>query len=281
MECKDGDFLDKTGRKAHKDGARTGFFLQFWGMKNLRMAYTALTDRLLRAASIAAGTVVPGTCHVCGTALTADENRMCLQCLLDLPHTGAHLRKSTRITDRLARYTPVSRHASWFFYRREGKYAALIHDMKYHDMPAMGREMGRAFALEIKDSGFFDSIDLMLPVPLHWTRRLTRGYNQSREIALGVEAVTGICVANNVFAVRRHVSQTRQTGSSRTGNVDASLFGVRRPEELCGRHLLIVDDVVTTGATVDAVACAVWKATEATGRPAAISVLSLGLTSID
>lgn len=231
--------------------------------------------------SVLVDMVVPATCHVCGCSLTKAEKRLCLHCLLEMPRTMVHKRASTRITDRLARYTPESRHASWFFYRRGGAYSRLIHDIKYRDMPRMGRELGRLFAEEILPSGFFDGIDLIVPVPLHWTRRMERGYNQSRAIAQGVSQATGISVSKTVYALRRHQRQALQSGVERMSNVRADMFGLRRPEELAGRHILIIDDVITTGTTIDAVAGAIYQQTKAGGAPRAISVLSLGLTSND
>ena len=133
--------------------------------------------------------------------------------------------------------------------------------------------MGRLFAGELSRQGFFEGIDAIIPVPITRRRRWQRGYNQSLEIARGISEVTSLPILKN--AVRRtrfDQSQTKKKGWQRLENV-ADAFQLRQPEAINGRHLLLVDDIVTTGATIRACALELCKAGDVR-----ISVVSLGFT---
>ena len=168
---------------------------------------------------------------------------------------------------------PVERAAALFHYESHAETANIIYQLKYKDHPEIGPLMGRMVATELKKDGFFDGIDEIVPVPLTKERLHQRGYNQSEEIAKGVSEITGLPINNNV--VKRTVfmgSQTRRSRWDRQENVEYA-FKLTHGEAIAGKHLLIVDDVVTTGATI--IACA--KELVKTGN-VKISVLSLGLT---
>jgi ComF family protein len=226
----------------------------------------------------AVSTVLPSTCEICGRSLTASEHWLCLDCYLALPRTNVHRQSANRVSDRLLRYRPDVRVASWFFYRRQGQYAALIHSIKYNDRPSMGVYFGEQFARELLADNFFDGIDIMLPVPLHWTKLLRRGYNQSRKIAQGVQRVCNLPIGNNLYARHTHATQTRRTRDERMTNVQHDLFGVRNPAELVGKRVLIIDDVITTGSTIEACVSALTRAVPTIG---AVHILSLAMTEND
>ena len=145
--------------------------------------------------------------------------------------------------------------------------------MKYGNQPEMGEQMGRMAALEMNSSGFFEGIDFLLPVPLAPVRERQRGYNQSMEIARGIQEVTGIPICHD--ALRRISftdSQTQKDRRSRQENV-AKAFQLINADKISGKHLLLIDDVVTTGATLIACGQELQKA-----HPQCISLLSLGFT---
>lgn len=219
--------------------------------------------------------LVPRSCCVCGRRLVGDEAIMCLDCYLNMPRTGVHGDESDNdIMQRLASRTVlIERAASWFYYFSRGDYASIIHDAKYNGRRGVGRVAAMTFATEISDSGFFDGIDLLLPVPIHFFKKITRGYNQSLEIARGISRVTGIAIADNLKAARHHGSQTRRNAYQRWLN-SRGIYGVVRPDELEGKHVLIVDDVLTTGATLLACAEAIHEASPST----VISVMTLAAT---
>lgn len=226
----------------------------------------------------AVSAVLPSTCEICGRSLTASEHWLCLDCYFAVPRTNVHHMPSNRVTDRMLRYYPDCRLASWFYYRRRSDYAALIHSIKYRDRPNMGRCFGEMFAKELSAEAFFDGIDIILPVPLHWTKYIWRGYNQSRKIAEGVRAVSGITIGDQLYARHMHATQTRRSQAERMTNVQHNLFAVRHPEQLSGKRVLLIDDVITTGSTIEACVYAIKRdAPGVTG----IDLLSLGLTESD
>lgn len=167
---------------------------------------------------------------------------------------------------------------SWFVYNHEHPSHRLIHDIKYHDRRFLGNRLGREFAREVMAHGDMADtpVDIILPIPLHWTKFLSRGYNQAREIALGFAEVVGAEVGSNLYARRAHRTQTRRTSVERNDNV-AGIFGVRCPHDLDGRHIAVLDDVITTGATITAA----MRAILAVSSPASLTAISLCNTRLD
>lgn len=205
---------------------------------NLRFAIDALVSLFL-----------PSECHLCGRPLPATRRFLCTDCLVSLPLSGYDPATSP-LTDRLLSLGASSgKGTAWLRYRPGNAAATLIHDFKYRGFSFLARSLGREAATSLELTGFFDDIDLIVPVPLHFTRRIKRGYNQAEMIACGVADVTGIPVSDALRAVRPHGSQTKLSGTSRAANVKG-VFRVSRPEILTGKRILLVDDVFTTGATL-------------------------------
>jgi len=216
----------------------------------------------------------PPLCPCCGTVMTRGEGPMCLGCRLKLPETDFALTPTANdLIDKLQGLVPIERATARFFYRRESPQARLIHDMKYHGRPSIGRRLAREYALQIKPGGFFNGIDAIAPVPLNFWRHCRRGYNQSAYIASGISDITGLPVINALNA-KRHISQTRLNAGLRLKAADGIYKA--RPEALAGiSHLLVVDDICTTGATLHACAAALRAASPSLR----ISVLVLASTS--
>lgn len=219
--------------------------------------------------------VFPRTCRVCGRALGHGEHLLCLGCFADLPRTGLHHIGFNTIHQRVAGTVPVDVAAGWFYYYSDSKYADLIREAKYNDMPATGRRLGRMYGRELAVDGLSGRFDVLLPVPLHRDKLIRRGYNQSLEIARGLASELDCPVGDNLVAVRPHSTQTSRSGYERYANVSGS-FDVVAGTELDGLRVAVVDDVITTGSTVhDCVAAIARHA-----APASVSILTIGVTKL-
>lgn len=192
----------------------------------------------------------PAECPVCGGNLCEGEHFICTACRFNAPLTGFCDEAANPMTERLSALLPVVRASAFLYFVNNGEWRRLIHKFKYHGQWRYAREMGVWYGHALKRSGLYDDVDVVVPVPLHLLKRLRRGYNQSEYIAEGIASVLGVKV-DRCSVVRRvnNPSQTRGDSASRWDNVEG-VFAVRRPEALRGRHVLVVDDVFTTGATV-------------------------------
>lgn len=149
---------------------------------------------------------------------------------------------------------PLERATSFFFYRKGSDFRQVLHQLKYGGQKEIGAIMGRYMASELQASDFFHGVDVIIPIPLHKKKQQIRGYNQSEWISRGIMAVTGIPVDTEAIIRRKNTeTQTQKSALERWENVDG-IFELHRSEHLAGKHILIVDDVLTTGATT--VACA-------------------------
>ena len=220
--------------------------------------------------------ISPRACRICGKRLSTAEEEICTVCNRHLPRTGyAAMPYDNNMAKRFWGRFNIERAAALFFYESHNSPSRLIHDIKYHGKEELGLWLGRITAEEFASDGFFDGIDMIVPVPITWRRRWKRGYNQSHAIARGVSEVTGIPV--NAKALRRtrfSGSQTLLSASERMGNV-ADSFCLRQVKGIGGKHILLVDDIVTTGAT----ACECGKLLETAGAEK-VSVMSIGCTKI-
>lgn len=199
--------------------------------------------------------VAPRFCVVCGNRLAVDEDYICSVCNLHLPRTGFQSHADdNKMVRMLWGLMPVERATALFYYTPGAQTTHILEALKYNDQPEIGITMGRLMAQELKDSGFFDGIDLLIPIPLARNRQRQRGYNQCTMLARGVSEVTGIQVVESVIIREKfEKSQTHLKRWERIENVEG-IFALSNPQTLHGKHVLLIDDVMTTGATVCACA---------------------------
>lgn len=219
--------------------------------------------------------IYPEVCEVCGRALTSGEKLICLHCLAGMPLTGFHKLDFSPIHQRLAPQPPIERTASLFYYYRDDPFAKLLQTAKYGNRPVIGRHLGRMLASELLAENFFDGMDMIVPVPIHWTKRMLRGYNQTEWIATGVSEVSGLPVVNALYTSRRHQSQTRKGVEARARNA-AGIYKARDVRLIGAHHILLLDDIITTGATLHECAKAIHKSSPGT----TISVMTIGATHL-
>ena len=218
--------------------------------------------------------ISPRQCVVCGERLSPTERSLCSVCVLHLPRTTYQFTPNDNPMAQLFWHlTPVERAAALLFYEPHSEMARIVYDMKYHDRPDIGEDMGRLMANEMQFARYFDGIDVLLPVPLSRKRLRQRGYNQSEQLAIGISDITHLPIVTK--ALRRkefHQSQTKLARWQRQENV-ADTFQLIDNSPLKGRHVLLVDDICTTGATL--IAC-VDALKDIEGIH--LSVLTLGFT---
>ncbi len=210
--------------------------------------------KLLQAISDA---LWPRYCPVCGKVLAAAQRQgqVCPSCMAGLPVTLFWQHKFNAMEQLFAGKTPIARAAALFFYERSSPYAAILHDAKYRHRPQLGQWMARQAAAAMQASGMWQGIDYIVPVPLHPAKLLRRGYNQTDYIARGLSQETGIAVLQALVARRGHSTQTHKGRVERYFNT-RGLYGPAPgvAAMLQGKHVLIADDVCTTGATLEACA---------------------------
>lgn len=197
------------------------------------------------------------SCYACDRLLTIQERHICLYCLSQIEETHFHLKAvENELYHRFAGKFPLAGATSLYFYDKAGRFQTIMQALKYQESPQIGSFLGAYMGVRLMESPFLDGVDMILPVPLHWTKLAKRGYNQAEMIAKGLAKVTGI-PANREILFRRRKTQTqaRKTGAARWQNV-AHAFGVRG--EL-PKGILLVDDVVTTGSTLEACARALLE----------------------
>ena len=219
-------------------------------------------------------TLFPSTCACCGDVLMVGEKQICINCLVNLSATHYSSHDDNHTERQLAGRIPLQNATSIYVFRHGNTVQQLIHAMKFHGNSDLCILMGRQMGLELLQSGRFDDIDLLVPVPLHWRRRLQRGYNQSELLCQGIGQIMGRPV--NTRAVVRHRythQQSLQTSADREENVKDA-FRLRRPEDIQGKHILLVDDVLTTGATLASCCDALKQANNLKISVATLSIAS-------
>ena len=200
--------------------------------------------------SAAADMAMPRTCPVCGKTLDGDERWICRKCLASLPRTRYEDVPFNAMEQHFAGQVPIERATAYFFYEKGSPYASILHDIKYHSLPSMGRWLTARAVTDMAASRFFEGIDAVTAVPLHRSKLAQRGYNQSEYLAGGIADALNIPYVEMLKAVRPHSTQTHKGAMDRWLNIQGNYALTREAQHWSGKHILLVDDVVTTGATL-------------------------------
>lgn len=193
--------------------------------------------------------IFPRRCAVCGKTLATGEKDICINCLVELPRMEAYT-PGNEVEKQFYGVLKTERAASYIRHTKGSPYNNLIYNIKYNDRPEVAVRLAATAATELMERGFFEGIDLIIPVPLSKKKRRARGYNQCDYIAEGLSQVTGIAI--DTTSVIRHIANETQTHKQREArwkNVE-DVFSVASAENLKGKHILLIDDVLTTGATL-------------------------------
>lgn len=207
--------------------------------------------------------VFPRTCVVCGQKLLQTEKYLCLPCVLHLPYTDHHRVSGNPMEQLFYGRVPVERACAFFEFKKGSHYQQLLHELKYRGQKELGDVLGQRFGAQLAGDSVLAAADFICPVPLHPKKERKRGYNQSFHIARGLSQALGIPLnRENLYRSAETSTQTRKSRWERWQNVEG-IFAVRDPELFDGKHLILVDDVITTGATIEACASAVLSRCQA------------------
>ncbi|WP_435357607.1 ComF family protein [Emticicia sp. SJ17W-69] len=200
--------------------------------------------------------IYPRSCEACGESLLGGENLICINCLVNLPRTNSHIIQRESISKKFWGKIPVSNTLSFLKFSKKGKVQQLLHGLKYGNKPELGKSLGQLYGTDLKEVELEKKIDILIGVPLHPTKLQQRGYNQADCIAEGLSLAMGIPMEKSaVIRITHTNSQTKKTRFERFQNVE-NIFKIVDVEKIKGKRIAIVDDVLTTGSTIESLAIA-------------------------
>ena len=212
----------------------------------------------------------PRYCFACNEGLVKGENMVCTNCMLEIPRTHFHLYGRNALYNRLSGRIPLHAAFAFFFFKKGGKVQQLLHALKYNRHPEIGEALGEVYGEELRKVDINQKFDCIVPVPLHPARKQSRGYNQSEEFGKGLSKSLNIPLLGDALVrTVKTESQTRKSKLNRWRNV-TEVFQLQEPEQIYNRRVLLVDDVITTGATIEACAQVIVD-----GSKSAVSIASI------
>jgi ComF family protein len=198
--------------------------------------------------------IYPRICYACGKSLYKYEKCLCTYCNYHLPKTNFHLDQDNPVSKLFWGKVNIFSAAAFYYYNKGTKVQHLIHQLKYKGHKEIGVYIGTIYGKELKKSVLFETVDVVIPVPLHPKKKIKRGFNQSEVFAAGL--AEGMNILMDVKTLQRTYAsetQTRKSRFARWENVK-EIFALKDPETLENKHILLVDDVITTGSTIEACA---------------------------
>jgi ComF family protein len=201
--------------------------------------------------------IYPRKCYACGLNLCDCEEYICLNCQCSLPRTNFYREKDNPVSKIFWGRVKLFRACSFLYFHKGGSLQTLIHKLKYEGKSEIGVELGRMFGGELYKNSDYATVDMIVPVPLHYKKEKLRGYNQSTMISNGISEIISANVAEScIIRPDKGETQTNKARYERWENV-RSAFVLNEPDIVRGKHILLVDDVVTTGSTIEACANAI------------------------
>jgi len=194
--------------------------------------------------------LLPRTCPVCGKLLMESEDVLCAFCAIGLPRYHVLNISDNPMLRVIWDRADVRRATTFLTYNHNSPYHNLVIGIKFHGNSDLAVRLGQWAAMEAEKQGFWEGADALVPVPLTWLRRLKRGYNQAEMLARGMSQVTGLPVMNFLKRTKNRTPQSRLKGEERLKNAEGIYFATEIPDEWKGKRLVLVDDVMTTGATL-------------------------------
>ena len=216
----------------------------------------------------------PRTCYACGNNLFQNEKIICTSCLLHLPKTNFHKIKENPVSKVFWGRVNLVTATSMYFYRKGGKVQQLVHQLKYKGHKEIGIYLGQIYGSQLMENKLYNDIDIIIPIPLHQSKLKKRGFNQADCFARGLAESMQIKLDTQSLVRQVATStQTKKTRYKRWENV-SDIFTLEIPENINDKHILVVDDVITTGATMEA-----FIQTIQTAKNVRVSAVSIAFAS--
>lgn len=196
----------------------------------------------------------PHVCEACGAELLGNERILCVGCWKDLPETKFHLQVNNPMEQKFYGRIPFEYGTAMYYFNKDSRIQEALHALKYRGNTEVGEELGRRFARELEPCTWIKDVDVIMPVPLSVQKMKKRGYNQSEFIAKGMVDVLHIDLdTQSLVRTKNTETQTHKTRAERLQNMQHA-FEVVNPDTIKHKHILILDDVITTGATMESCA---------------------------
>ncbi|HIE16455.1 MAG TPA: ComF family protein [Bacteroidales bacterium] len=212
----------------------------------------------------------PRICQVCGKKLYLQEEILCTECIYDMPRINSYLTSENQVKNIFTGRFPVENAAALLFFKKGSAYRKLIHKLKYKKKPEIGIYLGHLLAEDIN----INNINYIVPVPLHHRKKKIRGYNQSEMFAQGISEILNIPIDTQTLIRSSFTqTQTQKTRYERWENVK-SVFTITDKKKFQDKHILLVDDIITTGATLEGCSLALLKI-----KSIKISIAAIGIAS--
>lgn len=196
----------------------------------------------------------PRLCNGCKRALIQDEECLCSFCRYELPFTKIHNDRENSMSQVFWGRVDIETATALFYFQKGGKVQNLIHQFKYRGKTEIGIYLGKLLGRQLKNHPVWEPVDVIVPVPLHEKKQFKRGFNQSEVFGRGIRETFGRpMITDNLVRISRTGTQTRKARFKRWENVE-TVFSIKTPDTFRGKNVLLIDDVITTGSTLEACA---------------------------
>jgi ComF family protein len=196
--------------------------------------------------------IYPKTCLACETQRLSEEDFICISCIIDLPKTQSHIIANESVDRKFWGKIPVKAIYSYLYYPKNSSIQNILYAIKYKNKPQLAEILGKWYSLELKNANIDKNIDFIVPVPMFKGKQKLRGYNQAEEFGRGLEAGMGVeMIINNLVKTKSTVSQTKTKSRFGRFKNTEGVFEVIDAEKVRDKRIMLVDDVLTSGATLE------------------------------